>query len=192
MATRDRRGAQLSVELPPELLARLRAHAAAADRPVAAVVRRWIEAGLSDALEIGTAAPAAAGLADRVAALEAAVAQLQAKPRAPRSAPAPELLPLEQGPGQLEIYGAAHLHPPAEPAAAPCGGDEQIPRSGDAITTVELAQRTGTNKNGWNNWARDKRPGAVRKMPAGVGDWRLVGEAPAPGGGPPRKLWEPA
>lgn len=91
MATRDRRGAQLSVELPPELLARLRAHAAAADRPVAAVVRRWIEAGLSGALEIGAAAPAA-DLAERVAALEAAVAALQA------TAPSPD------------------LHSPAEPA----------------------------------------------------------------------------
>lgn len=192
MATRDRRGSQLSVELPPELLARLRAHAAAADRPVAAVVRRWIEAGLGGALEAGAAAPAAGDLADRVAALEAAVAQLQAKPRAPRSAPAPEVLPLEQGPGQLEIYGAAHLHPPAEPAAAPRERDEQIPRSGDAITTAELAERTNTNRASWNNWARDKAPGAVRKMPAGVGSWRLVGEAPAPGGGPLRKLWEPA
>jgi predicted DNA-binding protein len=187
MATRDRRGAQLSVELPPELLARLRAHAAAADRPVAAVVRRWIEAGLSGALEIGAAAPAAGDLAERVAELEAAVAQLRAKPRTPRSTPAPEVLPLEQLP--LE---ASAPHPPAEPAAAPRVGDEQIPRSGDAITTAELAERTGTNRAAWNNWARDKAPGAVRKMPAGVGDWRLVGEAPAPGGGPMRKLWERA
>lgn len=191
MATRDRRGAQLSVELPPELLARLRAHAAAADRPVAAVVRRWIEAGLSGALEAGAAAPAAGDLTERVAALEAALAQLQARPRAPRSAPAPEARVLEQ----LALEAPAP-HPPAEATAAPPEGDEPIPQSGDvpagAITTVELAQRTGTNKNGWNNWARDKRPGAVRKMPAEVGSWRLVGEAPAPGGGPLRKLWEPA
>jgi predicted DNA-binding protein len=44
---RDRKGAQLSLELEPELLQRLRARAAADGRPVASLVRRWIEAGLS-------------------------------------------------------------------------------------------------------------------------------------------------
>lgn len=184
---RDRRGAQLAVELPPELLQRLRARAAADGRPVAALVRRWIEAGLSGDLEIAAAAPAG-DLAERVQALEAAVAQLRGQPRASRRRPVrrepePQLLALA-------------LPEPAGSAAIPLAGDEQIPHAGDApaaaITTVELAQRTGTNKNGWNNWARDKRPGAVRKMPAGVGDWRLAGKAPAPGGGPDRWLWEPA
>lgn len=67
-----RRGTRLSVELSPELLARLRQHAAAADRPVAGVVRRWIEAGLRGELEAG-----GADLPERVAALESAVAALQ-------------------------------------------------------------------------------------------------------------------
>lgn len=178
MSTRDRRGAQLSIELPPELLARLRAHAAAGDRPVAAVVRRWIEAGLSGGLDAAAARPVAGDLEGRVAALEAAVAALQVKPNPRRSVPAPELQPEQLA---LETPGSP---PPVEPVVAP--------RQGDAITTVELAERTGTSRGAWNNWARGKAPGAVRKMPAEVGNWRLVGEAPAPGGGPLRKLWEPA
>lgn len=43
---RDRKGAQLALELEPALLERLRAHAAADGRPVSTLVRRWIEAGL--------------------------------------------------------------------------------------------------------------------------------------------------
>ena len=44
---RDRKGAQLSFELPPELLERLRGHAAVERRTVAALLRGWIEAGLA-------------------------------------------------------------------------------------------------------------------------------------------------
>jgi plasmid stability protein len=44
---RDRKGAQLSLEVEPQLLERLRARAAADGRPLAALVRRWLEAGLS-------------------------------------------------------------------------------------------------------------------------------------------------
>ena len=59
---------------------RLRARAAADGRPVAVLVRLWIEAGLGGVLEqqATTAAPTAgAELLARVAALEAAVADLQ-------------------------------------------------------------------------------------------------------------------
>ena len=75
---RDRKGAQLSFELPPGLLERLRAHAAAERRTVAALLRGWIEAGLAGALE-PSAEPSAAlvGLANRLEALERDVAQLQ-------------------------------------------------------------------------------------------------------------------
>ena len=65
---RKRKGRQLAIELPPELLQRLKAHAAASDRPVSALVRRWIEAGLNGGLEAGTTA-----LAQRIDALEAAI-----------------------------------------------------------------------------------------------------------------------
>jgi plasmid stability protein len=82
---RDRKGAQLALELPPELLERLRARAAADGRPLAVLVRRWLEAGLSGALEqqATTAAPAAgAELLARVEALEAAVSDLH-RPASP-------------------------------------------------------------------------------------------------------------
>ena len=76
---RDRKGAQLNLEVEPQLLERLRARAAADGRPLAALVRRWLEAGLSGALE-QQAAPAGPDLADlaaRVGWLEAELAQLR-------------------------------------------------------------------------------------------------------------------
>jgi predicted transcriptional regulator len=174
---RDRKGAQLSFELPPELFERLRAHAAAERRTMAALLRRWIEAGLAGALE-PSAEPSAAlvSLANRVETLEREVAQLQAGALR---------VPLDRG--QLEIIGAKHLQ--AEPASP----DRVIPAppAGDAITTAELAARTGTNRAAWNNWAAADRIGQVRAHPE-AGSWRLVGKAPAPGGGPERWLWEPA
>lgn len=187
MVQRARSGRQLAIELPPELLQRLKAQAATEERPVAALVRRWIEAGLSGALGSGAAAPAAAGdLVERLEALEAAVAALQqqqSRPaRTPKPAPAASL-PLE-------------LHPPDEGSGEPRTREPAIPPLREvpagALTTAELAERTNTNRAAWNNWARDKRPGAVRKMSAEVGDWRLAGKAPAPGGGPDRWLWERA
>ena len=86
----------------------------------------------------------------------------------------------------------------------PRSGEKSSPRQGTlqpgplaplpagALTTAELAERTGTNRAAWNNWARDKKPGAVRKMPPEVGSWRLAGKGPGPNGGPERWLWEPA
>jgi len=183
---RDRKGAQLSFELPPELLERLRAHAEAQRRTVASLLRDWIEAGLS-------AGPPAApgvdlsGLSERVGCLEREVAQLQAGVlRVPRRGQV-EPLRVPLGRGQLESIGAAQLQ--AEPASP-----ERVipsPPIGDAITTAELAARTGTNRAGWNNWAAADRIGEVRAHPQ-AGSWRLVGKAPAPGGGPDRWLWEPA
>ena len=87
---RDRKGAQLALELEPQLMQRLRARAAADGRPVAVLVRRWIEAGLGGALEQqATAAAPAAGpeLLARVAALEAAVADLQRPASSERVSP---------------------------------------------------------------------------------------------------------
>lgn len=172
MPQRARSGRQLAIELPPELLQRLKAHAAATDRPVAALVRRWIEAGLDGALAAGPAGADPAGLAARVEALEAAVSALQQSrpPRPPKPAPVAESLPLELG---LD---------PSGPAPEPPAG---------AITTAELAERTGTNRPAWNNWAGPERVGQVRHHPQ-AGGWRLVGKAPTEAGGPARWLWEPA
>jgi hypothetical protein len=177
---RDRKGAQLSLELEPQLLERLRARAAAEGRPLAVMVRRWLEAGLSGALEqqAGPAAvPDLADLVERVERLEAELAQLRRSASPERVEP----LPAPLGAGQLEIIGTNHPPSPAPAAASPDG----------AITTAELAELTGTNRSAWNNWARDKQPGAVRKMPPDVGQWRLVGKAAAEAGGPARWLWEP-
>jgi hypothetical protein len=88
---RDHKGAQL--ELEPGLMQRLQAWAAADGRPVAVLVRRWIEAGLGGVMEqqASTAAPTAdAELLARVAALEAAVADLQRPASPERVRPAPE------------------------------------------------------------------------------------------------------
>lgn len=46
-STRNRKGSQLSFELPPELLEQLRAYAQSERRTVAALLRGWIEAGLA-------------------------------------------------------------------------------------------------------------------------------------------------
>lgn len=190
MVQRARSGRQLAIELPPELLQRLKAHAAASDRPVSALVRRWIEAGLNGGLEAGAPAPDASGLAERVQALEAAVAALQqqqaATPRPTRSTKPSPVAPSE--PLELEFDLAPSV-------SVPSGGGSTTPQMGDvpagAITTAELAEQTGTNRAAWNNWARDKNPGAVRHHPE-AGSWRLVGRVPTEAGGPPRALWERA
>jgi hypothetical protein len=176
---RDRKGAQLSLELEPQLLERLRARAAAEGRPLAVMVRRWLEAGLSGALEqqAGAAAPDLADLAERVGVLEAELAQIRRSPERASHGSAP------QSPAPAAASPARVNSPSPERGS-------QITPSGDAITTAQLAQLTGTNRSAWNNWARDKQPGAVRKMPPDVGQWRLVGKAAAEAGGPARWLWE--
>ena len=165
---RDRKGAQLSLELEPQLLERLRARAAADDRPLAALVRRWLEAGLSGALE-HQAAPAGPDLADlaaRVGWLEAELAQLRnATPK--RVAPAPR-------------------------ADEPVTPDRVIPDPPPgAITTAELAELTGASRGAWNRWATRAAPGDVRHHPQ-AGSWRLVGKAALDAGGPARWMWEQA
>ena len=181
---RDRKGAQLSFELPPELLERLRAHALSERRTVAALLRGWIEAGLAGALE-PSAEPSAAlvGLTNRLGALERDVAQLQLG--------AIKATKRQQRPGPLPAVKASDLggSPPDPPASA----DRVIPAppAGDAITTVELAERTGTSRPGWNNWAARATLGDVRDHPQ-AGSWRLAGKASASGGGPERWLWEKA
>ena len=163
---------QLSLKLPPEVLADWRRRAAEAGH--GASVRDWLIARVGPAAGPAPAAPAAAELLERVAALEAGLAELRAAARvtpAPRSAE-----PLRLPPDQLPLI------PEPVPAA---------PLSGDALTTAEVAERTGTNRAAWNNWAGGAgRVGTVRHHRT-AGSWRLIGKAPAPGGGPDRWLWEP-
>ena len=188
---RDRKGAQLALVLPPELIERLRARAASEGATATALTRRYLEAGLSGDLApagVGPAGPVLSDLSERVESLAAEVAQLRRfvsldRVIPPPPAGEPEPLSVALGPGQLEILGTADLPPSPEPPA--------IPRSGDAITTAELAEQTGTNRAGWNNWAKAERVGQVRAHPQ-AGRWRLVGRGVAPNGGPPRWLWQSA
>lgn len=175
--------AQLAIQAPPELLERLRAAAAAQRRTVTGLVIEWIEAGLSGALPAAGAAPAAAELLERVAALEAAVGELQRRPVSPeRVTPAPRSgEPLRPPLDQLPLIPEPASPERVNPAALP----------GDALTTAELCERYGLSRGSWNNWAaRPGQVGQVRHHPT-AGSWRLIGKAPAPGGGPDRWLWEP-
>jgi predicted transcriptional regulator len=80
----------------------------------------------------------------------------------------------------------ARLQRPASPERV-----IDLPRSGEGLSTVELARLTGTNRAAWNNWAAKASPGEVRRHPQ-AGNWRLVGKAATAGGGPARWLWEQA
>jgi hypothetical protein len=51
-----------------------------------------------------------------------------------------------------------------------------------------LALKTGTNRGGWNNWAKPERIGQVRHHPQ-AGSWKLIGKAATAIGGPERWLW---
>ena len=176
LGTVSRVRSQLALQLPPELIARVRHAAAAEGRTITALVTGWIEAGLSVGLTPAAGAPAVdlSDLTERVESLEAALAQLQR----PAQKPAPrQALP---GPDRLEITAAS-----LEVLAL------DQPLMAAAITTAELAARTGTNRAAWNNWASPDRVGQVRSHPQ-AGSWRLRGKAAAEAGGPPRWLWEPA
>ena len=110
---------------------------------------------------------------DRLAAIEACLAAIARRLDALEAAPPPA------APARVMPV------PSVEPAEIPPVRDAQE----GAITTAELAERTGTNRSGWNNWARGKEPGAVRDHPQ-AGLWQLVGRAAAAGGGPQRLMWQ--
>lgn len=165
---RDRRGAQLCVAVPPELLEQVRQEADRQQRRISTLVCEWIRAGLS----AGPAVPAGGSdgfeLQARLEALEQAMAAL-ANPSSPDrviNSPPGGGSPVRQ---QLEL----------------------APLEGSAITTAELAARTGSNRAAWNNWARADRIGQVRQHQQ-AGSWRLAGKAAPESGGPARWLWEPA
>jgi hypothetical protein len=91
-----------------------------------------------------------------------------------------------------QAHHLPHGPAPAKPANPP-PEPKQMAQLGDgAISTADLATATGTNRAAWNNWARDKNPGAVRKMGPDVGNWRYLGKFPSELGGPDRGMWERA
>lgn len=176
--TDARAGRMLAVEVAPELLQSLRDEAARHDQPLAALVRRLLADGLQRRQELASADP------DRVEALEAGLRALVGRVEA-----------LERPPGRTPRVTAASP-PPAAPQPAQKSEPEPLADpvplgEGEPVTTAELAERTGTNRAGWNNWAAGHAIGAIRRHRS-AGNWRLVGRAPAPGGGPARWLWQPA
>jgi len=85
---------------------------------------------------------------------------------------------------------AAGKPAPAAPTAAPPLEPKQMAQLGDGtLSSAELAIATTTNRAAWNNWASDERVGQVRDH-ATAGQWRLMGKAPAPSGGPDRWMWQ--
>jgi predicted DNA-binding protein len=165
---RDRKGSQLSFEVAPEVLQRLRAHAAAERRTVAALLRSWIEAGLAGALSDAAANPVEPAVIERLEALEEAVAQLQQQPRP--VAPAK--------PAKRQAV-----------ASAPASPDRGIadPSAGGGITTAELAPLIGMKRGSLNE--RIRRMGGARKG-LELDGWRCCGQVAPPAGGPPRWVWE--
>jgi hypothetical protein len=167
MARADRRGAQLALELPPELLERLRAQAAAERRTVRSLLQGWIEAGLA----AGPAGPAAPGvdlsdLSERVGCLERELAQLR-RPMPPVTANSSNL--------------------PASPnrvIPAPLVGE--VPPGG--IETAALAELLGMRRGTIN--ARIARAGGAAPGLV-VEGWRCLGARVPDRGGPARALWEP-
>jgi hypothetical protein len=173
---------QLAIQAPPELLERLRAAAEARGQTVTRLLIGWIEAGLAGGVPAPGPAGGGAELVERLAVLEAltadlaqAVAELRARGPAPRSPRRVSPSPPHTGEG------------PSPDQVSPAAG----PTPDGAITTAELADRTGSNRAAWNTWASKAAPGAVRHHPQ-AGPWRLLGKGPGPNGGPDRWLWEPA
>jgi plasmid stability protein len=166
---RDRKGAQLALEVDPQLLERLRARAAADGRPLAALVRRWLEAGLSGALE-QQAAPAGPDLADlaaRVGWLEAELAQLR-RPRPP-------------------ITSKSSSSPASPDRVIPAPLVGEVPPGG--IENAKLAELLGMRRGTLN--ARIARAGGAAPGLV-VEGWRCLGARVPARGGPARALWEPA
>lgn len=178
MVPRARSGSQLAIEVPAELLQRLKAHATATDRSVSALVRRWIEMGLSGDLQAVTATPAAVGLADRVDALELAVVELQKQvsPSPPRKSSRQPVAsePLELG--SVPLAEGSRITPLGDALAS-------------AITTAELAEALGMKRGSLNE--RIRRAGGAR-LGMELEGWCCVGSCTPGAGGPPRWLWERA
>lgn len=162
------RRSQLAINCPAPLLQRLRAEAQRQEVTATFLVLQWIEAGLDG--ELGRSSPPSS--LDLEARLDALEQRLDGLPASPIRA-----MPLSPKQGTPK---------PASPTAP---SDAVGLAAGGAITTAELAQRTGTNRAAWNNWAAKATAGDVRHH-AEAGSWSLMGKAPAEVGGPARWLWE--
>ena len=153
---------QLAINCPLPLLERLRAAAKQQETTATALVLEWIEAGLGGALS-SSKSSSRSDLENRLDALERRLDALPASP----------------------IRGM----PPSPKQAIRPSPALEAGRPDGAITTAELAERTGTNRAAWNAWAAKATAGDVRHH-AEAGSWRLMGKAPAEAGGPARWLWE--
>lgn len=152
--------AQLNLKLPAEVLEEWRRRAAEAGH--GSSVRDWLLSVLSPTAE------EAPGLADRVAALEEAVAELQqqqARPAAPRRVP---------------------LTSP--PRALP-GADRPVLATGEGIETAALAERLGIRGK---TLAEQVRKAGGGQPGLELYGWRCLGTFPSSRGGHPRALWVPA
>ena len=157
---------QLNLKVPPAVIAHWRAQAAAQSLSV----RDWL-ISITAPTEAPAAGPAGgAALADRVAQLEAAAAELR------------------EAVTQLQAQGPPPRSPRPAPAAPP---PVLIPADlpADGIETTALAQLLGLRRGTLN--ARIARlggpaPGLV------VDGWRCLGQRTPDRGGPPRALWVPA
>jgi len=204
--------AQLNLKLPPAVLADWRRRAREAGHGDS--VRDWLLATLAPAAAPPAGPAGGAELADRVAQLEAATAELREALAQPRRSPervnpsitqtgeqpSPdrvEPLRVPLGRGQLEIIGANHFRPPQPspervPPAHPSGG-APITRAGGLpageIETAALADLLGIRRGTLN--ARIARAGGPA---AGlvIDGWRCVGLRTPERGGPARALWVPA
>ena len=156
------RRSQLAINCPAPLLQRLRAEAQRQEVTATALVLQWIEAGLDG--ESGRPSPSSRS--DLEARLDALEQRLDALPASP-------IRGIPPSPKQATL-------PPPVLVTGPING---------AITTAELAERTGTNRAAWNTWASKANTGDVRRHDT-AGSWRLMGKAPAEVGGPARWLWE--
>jgi hypothetical protein len=156
---------QLNLKVSPAVLDHWRAQAAAQG----VSIRDWLVsiAGPAAAPSGGPAAPD--GLADRVAQLEAATAELR------------------EAVAQLEARPPRSPRPAADPPAAPVSPPADL--SADGIETAALADRLGVKRGTLNNRINrlgGPAPGLV------VDGWRCLGTRPPERGGPPRALWVPA
>jgi hypothetical protein len=156
---------QLNLKVSPAVLDHWRSQAAAQGLSV----RDWLVSIAGPTAAPGPGLAGGEGLADRVALLEAAtadlreaVAQLQQTrpPRSPR--------------------------PPAEPPAAPVPSPADLPA--DGIETAALADLLGI-KRGTLNARIGRKGGAVPGLE--VDGWRCSGQAASGRGGPLRWLWVP-
>jgi hypothetical protein len=163
---------QINLKVPEAVAAHWRAQAAAHGLSV----RDWLLSITAPPADPQTGSAGAAGLADRVAQLEAVTADLGA-----------QLAKLQaQGPTPRSTRPVAAAK--SAPAAAATRSAE-LPAPTGAIPTAELAQRIGMKRSSLNE--RLRRMGGAREGLEMEG-WRCCGQVAPPAGGPPRWLWVPA